>query len=237
MLVLEPLERARARGAAVYCEVAGAAIGCDAFHITSPEPTGAGAERAIRQALVHAGVDAAEVDCIIAHGTGTKLNDAAEAGAIARVFDGRGVAVTAPKSIVGHTLGAAGAFGVAVGALAVRARDDPALDQLRHARPRLPARHRPRRAAAGRAAGGDRERVRVRRPERRRRAAGGAADDGPGVLVLADLDAGRAGAPRQPRGGPARTTPPRRCGPCWSGSAATATRRCWRSCATSTASS
>ena len=120
MLVLEPVERARARGAAVYCEVAGAAIGCDAFHITSPEPTGAGAERAIRQALVNAEVDAADVDCVIAHGTGTKLNDAAEAGAIARVFDGRRVPVTAPKSIVGHTLGAAGAFGVATGALAVR---------------------------------------------------------------------------------------------------------------------
>jgi 3-oxoacyl-[acyl-carrier-protein] synthase II len=119
MFVLEPVERAEARGAAIYCEVAGAAIGCDAFHITSPEPTGAGAERAIRQALQHAGVEATAVDCIIAHGTGTKLNDAAEAGAIARVFDGRGVPVTAPKSIVGHTLGAAGAFGVAAGALAV----------------------------------------------------------------------------------------------------------------------
>ena len=120
MLVLEPLERAQGRGATVYCEVAGAAIGSDAFHITSPEPAGAGAERAMRQALQNAAVDVGDVDCIIAHGTGTKLNDAAEAGAINRVFDGRGVAVTAPKSIVGHTLGAAGAFGVATGALAVR---------------------------------------------------------------------------------------------------------------------
>lgn len=120
MLVLEPLERALARGATVYCELGGAAIGSDAFHITSPEPTGAGAERAMRQALANAGTEAADIDCIVAHGTGTKLNDAAEAAAILRVFGGRSVPVTAPKSVVGHTLGAAGAFSVAVGALAVR---------------------------------------------------------------------------------------------------------------------
>jgi 3-oxoacyl-[acyl-carrier-protein] synthase II len=120
MMVLEPLERALARGATVYCEIGGAAIGCDAFHITSPEPTGAGAEWAMRQALVHAEVAVGDVDCIIAHGTGTKLNDAAEAAAILRVFGGRRIPVTAPKSVVGHTLGAAGAFSVAVGALAIR---------------------------------------------------------------------------------------------------------------------
>ena len=120
MMVLEPLDRALARGATVYCEIGGAAIGCDAFHNTSPEPTGAGAEWAMRQALVHSGIGPADVDCIIAHGTGTKLNDAAEAAAILRVFGGRRISVTAPKSIVGHTLGAAGAFSVAAGALAVR---------------------------------------------------------------------------------------------------------------------
>ena len=120
MLVLEPLDRALARGATIYCEIGAAAIGSDAFHITSPEPTGAGAERAMRQALRNAGLAADGVDCIVAHGTGTKLNDAAEAAAILRVFGGRSVPVTAPKSVVGHTLGAAGAFSVAVGALAVR---------------------------------------------------------------------------------------------------------------------
>lgn len=120
MMVLEPLERAQARGAGGYCEIVGAAIGCDAFHITSPEPTGAGAERAMRQALRNADLAPGTVDCIIAHGTGTKLNDAAEAAAIGRVFADHRPAVTAPKSTVGHTLGAAGAFGVAAGALAVR---------------------------------------------------------------------------------------------------------------------
>jgi 3-oxoacyl-[acyl-carrier-protein] synthase II len=122
MFVLEPLERAIARGARVYCEIAGTAIGCDAFHITSPEPTGAGAEAVLRRALAAAGLEPTAVGLIVAHGTGTRLNDSAESAAIARLLGaGLGdVPVTAPKSAVGHTLGAAGAFGVAVGALAVR---------------------------------------------------------------------------------------------------------------------
>jgi 3-oxoacyl-[acyl-carrier-protein] synthase II len=122
MMALEPLERARARGAEVYCEVAGAGLGCDAYHITSPEPSGAGAERVMRTALAAAGIDPADLACIIAHGTGTRLNDSAEAAAIGRVFGDRAtsIPVTAPKSNVGHTLGAAGAFGVATAALAVR---------------------------------------------------------------------------------------------------------------------
>ena len=76
----------------------------------------------MRIALQNAGIDASGIDCIVAHGTGTRLNDAAEAAAVLRVFGDRGgtVAVTAPKSSVGHTLGAAGAFGVATGAFAIR---------------------------------------------------------------------------------------------------------------------
>jgi 3-oxoacyl-[acyl-carrier-protein] synthase II len=123
LMVLEPLERALARGADVYCEIAGVGIGCDAYHITSPEPTGAGAERVIRAALRTGGLEPVDVSCIVAHGTSTRLNDAAEAAALVRVFGERagGIPVTAPKSNVGHTLGAAGAFGVATAALAVRA--------------------------------------------------------------------------------------------------------------------
>ncbi len=122
MFVLEPLDSAIARGATVYCEIAGTAIGCDAFHITSPEPTGAGAEAVMRRALAAAGLQPAATGLIVAHGTGTRLNDSAESAAIARVLGSSlaDVPVTAPKSAVGHTLGAAGAFGVAVGALAVR---------------------------------------------------------------------------------------------------------------------
>jgi 3-oxoacyl-[acyl-carrier-protein] synthase II len=121
MVVLEPLDRALARGAEVYCELAGAAVGCDAYHITSPRPDGAGAELTMRLALARAGSTPDDVACIVAHGTGTRLNDAAEAAAIVRLFEGhREPVVTAPKSAVGHTLGAAGAFGVLVGALCVR---------------------------------------------------------------------------------------------------------------------
>ena len=187
MMVLEPLDRARERGATVYCEIAGAAVGSDAFHITSPEPTGAGAERAMRQALLNSGIEAADIDCIVAHGTGTKLNDAAEAAAILRVFGGRSVPVTAPKSVVGHTLGAAGAFSVAVGALAVRHGlippginyDTPDPDcplDIVHGAPRqVPVRRHAH------------QRLRLRRPERRRRAARRPVMAFP-VVVLAELD-------------------------------------------------
>jgi 3-oxoacyl-[acyl-carrier-protein] synthase II len=119
MVVLEPLERARARGARIHAEVLSAAVGCDAFHITSPEPEGRGAEWAMRQALERAGVAPGDVGCIVAHGTSTQLNDASESAAILRVF-GASPPVTAPKSVVGHTLGAAGAFGVVTAALVVR---------------------------------------------------------------------------------------------------------------------
>ncbi len=121
IVVLEPLEAALARGATIYCEMLGAGLSCDAFHITSPEPSGGGAELAMRRALANGAVDAARVSCIVAHGTGTRLNDSAEAAAICRVFSQSSrLPVTAPKSSVGHTLGAAGAFGVATAALAIR---------------------------------------------------------------------------------------------------------------------
>lgn len=128
MLVLERADTARANGRLPYCTVAGAALGCDAFHITSPEPTGAGAERVMVRALEDAGLSPADVDTIVAHGTSTALNDAAESAALGRVLGKRtlDVAVTAPKSVAGHTLGAAGAFGVATGALALRHQTIPA---------------------------------------------------------------------------------------------------------------
>ena len=72
----------------------------------------------MRHALARGGATPADVVCIVAHGTGTRLNDAAESAAILRVFE-RSPAVTAPKSVVGHTLGAAGAFGVVTAALVV----------------------------------------------------------------------------------------------------------------------
>jgi 3-oxoacyl-[acyl-carrier-protein] synthase II len=119
MLVLEPLDAAQARGAHVYAEIAAVAVTCDAYHVTAPDPDGAGAELALRGALERSGMTAAEIGAVIAHGTGTALNDASEAAAVARVLgaDGRTPKVTAPKAVLGHGLGAAGAFSVAIGAL------------------------------------------------------------------------------------------------------------------------
>ncbi len=118
IVVLEREEVARARGARIVCELAGGAVGCDAFHITSPEPTGEGAERAIRAALRSAGEEPDGIDAIVAHGTGTRLNDNAEAAALARVLGERvhDVPLTAPKAAIGHTLGAAGTFGAVIAA-------------------------------------------------------------------------------------------------------------------------
>jgi len=87
--------------------VAGIGAASDAFHHTSPHPEGIGGQLCMRQALDGAGVAPDDIDYISAHGTGTKLNDAAEAVAVNRVFE-RGVPMTATKSLTGHTLGSAG---------------------------------------------------------------------------------------------------------------------------------
>ena len=87
--------------------VAGVGAASDAFHHTSPHPEGIGGQLSMRQALDRAGLTPNQIDCVSAHGTGTKLNDAAEAVAVQRVFE-RQVPVTATKSLTGHTLGSAG---------------------------------------------------------------------------------------------------------------------------------
>lgn len=112
VLVLEPLERARGRGAAVLAILAGAGESCDAHHMTAPDPHGKGAERAIRAALASAGIGPEAIAFINAHGTGTPHNDAAEAAALHAVFGDRTgtIPVTSTKSLVGHLLGSAGAL-------------------------------------------------------------------------------------------------------------------------------
>jgi 3-oxoacyl-[acyl-carrier-protein] synthase II len=111
-LVLEPYERARARGAKIYALVAGCGISADAYHMTAPHPEGQGAARAMRAALSDAGIDPFAIGHINAHGTGTLHNDAAETLAIKTVFGPRApsIPVTSIKSMVGHTLSAAGAI-------------------------------------------------------------------------------------------------------------------------------
>ena len=121
ILILEEEERARARGATIYAEVAGYGTSADAFHITQPEPQGAGAVIAMQMALTDAGEDAEAVDYINAHGTSTPLNDAAETRAIKKALGDHAhrVAVSSTKSMTGHMVGAAGAAEAAVAALAV----------------------------------------------------------------------------------------------------------------------
>jgi 3-oxoacyl-[acyl-carrier-protein] synthase II len=110
-MVVETLEHAQGRGARIYAELAGGATTSDAYHITAPDPGGESAGRAISRALARSGIEPDEVDLIVAHGTGTPLNDAAETAAIKRALGEHAyrVPVTAPKSMVGHQLGAAGA--------------------------------------------------------------------------------------------------------------------------------
>ncbi len=110
ILVLESLEHAQARGARIYCELAGYAATCDAYHITSPDPDGKGLSMAMKRALASAGAAPESVDYINAHGTSTPYNDKFETLAIKKVFGvhARKVAVSSTKSMTGHLLGAAG---------------------------------------------------------------------------------------------------------------------------------
>ncbi len=120
MLVLEPMEAAVARGARIYCEIAGAGMSADAHHIT--QPSVAGPVRAMRMALRDAGVPPEAIDYINAHGTGTETNDVTETAAIREVFGAHAehLAVSSTKSMHGHTLGAAGAIEAAATVLALR---------------------------------------------------------------------------------------------------------------------
>lgn len=112
VLVLEPVERALARGAVPLAVLAGAGSSCDAHHMTAPDPSGAGAAAALEAALRDAGIPADEVDFVNAHGTGTPLNDIAEWRAFERVFGPRAgqVPITATKALLGHLLGSSGAI-------------------------------------------------------------------------------------------------------------------------------
>jgi nodulation protein E len=120
MLVLEPLESARARGAKIYGEVVGFGMSSDAFHITQPSPDGAA--RAIRAALSDGGLKPEDVGYINAHGTATQANDVTETAAIRKVFSEHAdrLAVSSTKSMHGHTLGAAGAIEGVATVLALR---------------------------------------------------------------------------------------------------------------------
>jgi 3-oxoacyl-[acyl-carrier-protein] synthase II len=108
VMVLERADFAQARGARVYGRLAGVGTSSDGHHITAPDPEGTGAARAIRAALRTGGIDPSDVGHVNAHATATSVGDVAEASAI-RNSIGDHTVVTAPKSALGHLLGAAGA--------------------------------------------------------------------------------------------------------------------------------
>jgi len=140
VLVLEELEHAKARGAKIYCEIAGGGASADAYHITAPHPEGLGAKNVMHAALKESGLSPKDIDYINVHGTSTPLGDIAETKAILNVFGDNvyDLNISSTKSMTGHCLGAAGVMEALACILAVTKNiipptinhfnDDPELD-------------------------------------------------------------------------------------------------------------
>ncbi|HET7471859.1 MAG TPA: beta-ketoacyl-ACP synthase II [Candidatus Limnocylindrales bacterium] len=133
VVVIESLAHARARGATPIVEVIGGALTADAFHISAPEPTGRGQSRAMTNALRNAEVAPDEIDYIVAHGTSTPLNDVTETRAIKTAYGAHAkkVAISSPKSMIGHLVGAAGIASALAGIGAIRDQVIPPTANLR----------------------------------------------------------------------------------------------------------
>jgi len=122
-LILEEYEHARARGAHIYCELAGYGLTCDAYHMTAPKPDGTPVARGMQIAVKRAGVNPSDIDYINAHATSTPVGDVCETNAIKRFagdYAKNGLLVSSTKSMIGHLLGGAGAVESAVCILAMK---------------------------------------------------------------------------------------------------------------------
>jgi 3-oxoacyl-[acyl-carrier-protein] synthase II len=133
VVVVESLAHAEARGATPIAEIIGGALTADAFHISAPEPTGRGQARAMSLALKNAEVAPDEIDYIVAHGTATPLNDLTETRAIKAAYGhhAKKVAISSPKSMIGHLVGAAGIASALAGLGAIRDQVIPPTANLR----------------------------------------------------------------------------------------------------------
>jgi 3-oxoacyl-[acyl-carrier-protein] synthase II len=121
-VILESLDHALARGAKIYCEVAGGGLTADAYHLTAPHPEGLGVIRVMQFALEDAGMKPEDIDYVNTHGTSTPLGDVAELRAIEKVFDSHAyhMNISSTKSMTGHLLGAAGAIEAVASILSVK---------------------------------------------------------------------------------------------------------------------
>jgi 3-oxoacyl-[acyl-carrier-protein] synthase II len=122
VVTVESLAHALERGATPLAEIIGGALTADAFHISAPDPSGRGQTRAMTSALRNAGIAPDEVDYIVAHGTATQLNDSTETKAIKAAYGDHAykVAISSPKSMIGHLVGAAGIASALAGIGAIR---------------------------------------------------------------------------------------------------------------------
>ena len=139
VIVLESEEHAKARGAKIYAELAAVGMSSDSHHIAAPEPEGAGASRAMVEAVERGGLSASDIVHINAHATSTPVGDIAESNAIRRAFGDAadGMPVSATKSMTGHLLGAAGALEGVLTILALHHRTAPATINLESADPQI----------------------------------------------------------------------------------------------------
>jgi 3-oxoacyl-[acyl-carrier-protein] synthase II len=137
-LVIEDADHCRARGGRAYARLAGYGMTTDAHHVTAPHPEGEGMIHAMQQALAEAGLAPSAVGYVNAHGTGTPQNDRAEALALRRVFGEGGVLMSSTKSLVGHTMAAAGSVEAAATILALQHGLLPPTANLEHLDPDVP---------------------------------------------------------------------------------------------------